>query len=308
MSLNATVRAIQTLRSQAGTLEMECAWDESKHERQGGRFASNGGSGSGGAKPRKGRKTSAATKHTRQSPKPVKPVPFYSFGLSRAEHDRVSAEVQKHGSSSARRRPRARVLAALKAGRAVRLTLKPVRIKACRFRDRLSAGVTLRAKGKSLVRRFSGTAYTGGIMHPKVTIDGVSKAMDVILDLDSLTIPDQVRPVLDDHDESTDGLIGQTAMVARRGRELIISGKLYGWKLRAKQILAAARAGHVWQLSVGTDGFTLDDVAAGQAVTVNGQTFRGPVKVARGAYLTDFSFVAVGADDRTSAVIAARRR
>ena len=205
-------------------------------------------------------------------------------------------------------RPTPQLLAALHAGRDVRLPAKPVRINACRFRDRLSAGVTLRAKGKSLVRRFSGIAYTGGIMHPSVTIDGVIKAMDVILDLDSLTIPDQVRPVLDDHDESTDGLIGQTALVARRGRELVISGKLYGWKLRAKQILAAARAGHVWQLSVGTDGFTLDDVAAGQAVTVNGQTFRGPVKVARGAYLTDFSFVAVGADDRTSAVIAARRR
>lgn len=197
------------------------------------------------------------------------------------------------------------LVAALAAGRLA----KPPTLHAGRFRDMgTNVGICrLRAKSAKRTRTFKGVAYTGGVMHPSITIDGVTRAMDVVLDLDSLTIPSMVRPVLDDHDETTHGLIGQTRLIRREGQRLVIEGTLYGWKLRAKEIIAAARAGHQWQLSVGTDGFRLEDIPAGQRVTVNGQTFVGPVKVARGAYLTDFSFVAVGADDHTSAVIAASR-
>lgn len=197
------------------------------------------------------------------------------------------------------------LVAALAAGRSA----KPPTLHAGRFRDtETNVGICrLRAKSAKRTRTFKGVAYTGGVMHPSITIDGVTRAMDVVLDLDSLTIPSMVRPVLDDHDETTHGLIGQTRLIRREGQRLVIEGTLYGWKLRAKEIIAAARAGHQWQLSVGTDGFRLEDIPAGQRVTVNGQTFVGPVKVARGAYLTDFSFVAVGADDHTSAVIAASR-
>ena len=168
---------------------------------------------------------------------------------------------------------------------------------------RASAG-----KGKSF-REFTGSAYNGGVMYPSVTVNGIPHTMAIVLDLDTLQIPQPERPVLDDHDETTDGVIGQTTMLAVRTSDytLPVAGVLYTRKERSKKILDASDGGHRWQLSVGTENFSIEKIPAGQSVRVNQRTFHGPVSVARNAYLTDLSFVAVGGDDTTYAVIAARR-
>ena len=168
---------------------------------------------------------------------------------------------------------------------------------------RASAG-----KGKSF-REFTGSAYNGGVMYPSVTVNGIPQTMAIVLDLDTLQIPQPERPVLDDHDETTDGVIGQTTMLAVRTSDytLPVAGVLYTRKERSKKILDASDGGHRWQLSVGTENFSIEKIPAGQSVRVNQRTFHGPVSVARNAYLTDLSFVAVGGDDTTYAVIAARR-
>ena len=203
---------------------------------------------------------------------------------------------------------RSRLLAALAAGRSVTVPAVQVDPSKMRFMD---GGVRLRASaGKSRTfREFSGSAYNGGVMYPSITAGGVTSTMAIVLDLDSLTIPNENRPVLDDHDETTDGVIGQTTMLAVRKSDytLPVAGVLYTRKARSQKILSASDGGHRWQLSVGTDNFQIEEIPAGQSVRVNQRTFHGPVCVARNAYLTDLSFVAVGGDDTTFAVIAAGR-
>ncbi len=180
-------------------------------------------------------------------------------------------------------------------------------------KSKLAFGVRVKLKARVAAngnRSFHGVAYTGGIMFPSITMpDGRVERGPVIMDLDTLTIPSPERPVLDDHDESPDGTIGRTLSisVARPGYTMPVRGVIYGGKQRAAKYVEAAASGHKWQLSVGTDSFRLERVPAGKVVRVNGRRFRGPVSIVRGAYLTDLSFVAVGADDRTEAVIEARR-
>jgi hypothetical protein len=203
---------------------------------------------------------------------------------------------------------RCRLVSALAAGRSVMLPAVKVDPSKMRFMDGM---VRLRAsagKGRTF-REFSGSAYNGGVMYPSITAGGVTSTMAIVLDLDSLTIPNENRPVLDDHDETTDGVIGQTTMLAVRKSDytLPVAGVLYTRKARSQKILSASDGGHRWQLSVGTDNFQIEEIPAGQSVRVNQRTFHGPVCVARNAYLTDLSFVAVGGDDTTFAVIAAGR-
>ncbi len=152
---------------------------------------------------------------------------------------------------------------------------------------------------------FDGSAYNGGIMYP--SCDGLEPGTPVVVDLDTLTIPQPDLPVLDDHDDSTDGVIGETKLLAVRKSDytMPVSGVLYPDKARTRKITAAK--GHRWQLSFGLEQYTLERIAAGRSVQVNGRTFTGPLAVARNAYMTDLSFVAVGGDDSTWARIAAAR-
>ena len=151
---------------------------------------------------------------------------------------------------------------------------------------------------------FDGCAYTGGVMFP--TCDDVPAGTPIVVDLDSIVIPSPVRPVLDDHDQSTDGVIGETSQLKVENYTLPVKGVLYPQKPRTKdKILSAKR--HRWQLSIGLDNYRVEHIAAGRSVSVNQRVFHGPVAVIRNGYLTDLSFVAVGGDDLTWAKIAAGR-
>jgi phage major head subunit gpT-like protein len=70
-------------------------------------------------------------------------------------------------------------------------------------------------------------------------------------------------------------------------------------------VTALAEKGFAWQASVGADVMRHQKVAAGESVTVNGQTFMGPVRIVKASRLREVSFVTLGADDATSARIAA---
>ena len=159
----------------------------------------------------------------------------------------------------------------------------------------------------SVNRAFEGVAYNGGLMYPTLIVGRETITGPVVVDLDSVVIPSQNRPVLDDHDDTTDGLIGRTNSLTIDQYQLNVKGVIYTKKTRAQKILSANDGGHSWQLSVGMDNFTIQRVPANQTVMVNQQTFKGPLTVLRGAYFTDLSFVAVGGDDSTWAKIAAKR-
>lgn len=163
------------------------------------------------------------------------------------------------------------------------------------------------AAAGSTERPFEGIAYNGGIMAPTLIYENRRVDGPVVVDLDTLKFHNQQRPVLDDHDDTTDGLIGRTTSIEIRNYTMPISGVLYTQKTRTRDLLAANRGGHEWQLSVGLDSFTLERVPAGKSVMVNARRFIGPLNVLRHAYMTDVSFVAVGGDDTTWAKIAAKR-
>jgi hypothetical protein len=70
-------------------------------------------------------------------------------------------------------------------------------------------------------------------------------------------------------------------------------------------VLESADDGFHWQASIEALPTQLEFVDKGKKVSVNGQVFAGPVYVARQSTLTGVAFVGQGADDNTSARIAA---
>jgi hypothetical protein len=74
---------------------------------------------------------------------------------------------------------------------------------------------------------------------------------------------------------------------------------------KGSDLVADADNGYPWQASIGAAVREVEFVGEGRMVTVNGREFAGPVNAARRAALQEVSFVGNGADDQTSASIAA---
>ncbi|MEO2033863.1 MAG: hypothetical protein ABGZ35_17435, partial [Planctomycetaceae bacterium] len=149
------------------------------------------------------------------------------------------------------------------------------------------------------VRRFSMTAYTGGAM----VLAGWR--YPVVVDLAGLTVGKQDRPILLDHTRDVDFVMGQTDRITVENHRLLVAGEVMGDSAKARQVIALADRGFSWQASIGARAGQVELVARGKTVEVNGQDFTGPVNVARSATLGEVSFVVLGADENTSAQIAA---
>lgn len=147
------------------------------------------------------------------------------------------------------------------------------------------------------------TAYTGGPMRVW------QYDYPIVVDLAGLKISAKARPLLKDHDRSL--VVGHTSKVeVEHGRRLIVDGVLSGGNAATAEIVASGKNGFPWQSSIGAP-FNRDKVEfiqAGKSVRVNGQSFTGPMYVARESLLAEVSFVALGADDDTDTKIAARRQ
>lgn len=152
------------------------------------------------------------------------------------------------------------------------------------------------------VRRFAMRGYTGG----KLLVAGYLP-YGVIVDLAGLTVGAKSRPILRDHDPGR--IVGHTTDVKISAGSISLSGVVSGSNEHAREVEASADAGFPWQASIGAKPTQLAFVDRGEKVQVNGRTFTGPVYVARKSTLREFSFVAVGADDDTSArMLAAANR
>lgn len=177
---------------------------------------------------------------------------------------------------------------------------------------KLNAGLKVKAadapangKPAGRTRRFSMVAYTGG----KMSLEGFD--LPVVVDLTGLTVHSQTRPILADHTPSRENVAGQSDRIVVVDNQLLIDGVIFAGRPCGKDIASLADDGFAWQASIGADipsDDDLEEVAAGQSVEVNGQTATGPCYIARRTVLGETSFVVMGADDRTSARIAARRR
>ncbi len=151
--------------------------------------------------------------------------------------------------------------------------------------------------GKAKPRKFEMVAYTGGALQLAWWGD------PVVIDLDGIQGLKASRPILHAHDSSQ--RVGHTQSVAVEGGKLIARGVMSSATDIAKEICAQADEGFPWQASIGARVITKEAVPAGQSVQCNGKTFHGPISIARKTNLGEISFVALGADDNTSARIAA---
>lgn len=162
---------------------------------------------------------------------------------------------------------------------------------------RIEAGAAS-AEGKSL-RRFTMTAYTGGAM----TLAGWPHP--VVVDLSGLAVGKKSRPILMDHD--TGRIVGHADAVSTEGGALTVAGIISGVGSAAQEVIGASDNGFPWQASLGAAVKKVVFVPEGKTASANGKEFAGPVYMVRSARLGEVSFVALGADDTTSAKVEAGR-
>jgi hypothetical protein len=104
-----------------------------------------------------------------------------------------------------------------------------------------------------------------------------------------------------------DQIVGHTDKVEVTAQRIKVAGVISGVGDAAQEVTALAANGFPWQCSIGASVQSREYVDAGKTVTVNGRNFSGPVMVARKSTLGEVSFVPIGADQNTSAVVAAQQ-
>ncbi|MBN2584865.1 MAG: hypothetical protein JXL80_17505 [Planctomycetes bacterium] len=145
-------------------------------------------------------------------------------------------------------------------------------------------------------RRFHMDAYTGGALML------AGWRFPVVVDLDGLTVRGGAKVYLDHNRSSRVGHLEAANTISGR---LQVTGVVSSTSAAAHEVVADADNGYPWQASIGASVQQVEFVSEGKSVTVNGREFAGPLNVARRSSLSEVSFVGNGADDQTSANIAA---
>ena len=144
-------------------------------------------------------------------------------------------------------------------------------------------------------RTFTGVAYSGEPILDHWYWDRV------IFDLDSIQIKGRIPALLEHRSSQRAGAINSHSIDYAQG--LVISGDLMSNEF-GSQVAQDSDDGFPWQMSVRIEPSSTEEIAADQAVTVNGKTYQGPITVFRGGRIREVSFCALGADDNTNAVAA----
>ncbi len=152
------------------------------------------------------------------------------------------------------------------------------------------------ADGKEKPKRFTMTAYSGEQMQ----VGGYGPP--VVIDLAGLTAKAPV-PILRDHDLGR--VVGHADEVDVGEASVKLAGLVSGAGSDATEVVAAAANGFPWKASVGVRPEKPEFVGEGATTKVNGSTFTGPLYVARKSTLGEVSFVAMGADRKATAKVAA---
>jgi hypothetical protein len=163
---------------------------------------------------------------------------------------------------------------------------------------RLMAPLNLEAAGPEgqRPRRFHMDAYSGAPM----AVAGWR--FPVIVDLNGLTVRGGAKVYLD-HDRAA--RVGHIDGLQIEHGALRVGGVISSTSQTAREVVADADNGYPWQASIGATVVDAEFVGEGKTVSVNGREVAGPVNVARRTVLSEVSFVGSGADDHTSASIAA---
>lgn len=155
---------------------------------------------------------------------------------------------------------------------------------------------------KKKLGTFSGRAYTGVPMRPQ------GWYTPVIIDLDGVRAK-QNRPALRQHDHEQ--IVGHTTKVkVATGADggIDVEGLFSGQDEHVAKVVEPAQKGFQWQYSVGANPVRTEYLETGEETEVNGRTWSGPLVISRETELGEVSFVPLGADDNTSAVVSASQR
>lgn len=154
------------------------------------------------------------------------------------------------------------------------------------------------ARADRKAKKFNLDAYNGGELAidlfdvpTYIDLDGVSFASNVVLMVDH----DPYRTV--GHVESIrveDGKITAEGVISRLNDD-------------AADVTASAENGFPWQCSVGGPLIDFLELREGEEMEVNGRKVAGPAAIVTKLEIREISFVALGADDTTSATLAAKR-
>lgn len=144
-------------------------------------------------------------------------------------------------------------------------------------------------------KSFSSTFYTGGALN----INGWE--LPVIVDLAGLKAGNVLVANLD-HDGTK--RVGNFEVI-NDGASLVAHGKATAATPARDEVVNSAHNGYQWQASLEVVPSKVEELAKGKTATVNGQQFTGPAYITRAGTLKGFAFVSHGADDNTTATIAA---
>jgi hypothetical protein len=164
----------------------------------------------------------------------------------------------------------------------------------------LAADFAVAAAADGAQPTFRLVAYTGAPIRQSWSRNAL------VLDLAGMDLSNQSIPILFGHDASLESVVGQATSVQSDGSTLIVEGVVLGVSDTANRVLELARRGMKFQASVGADVGRIENIQAGESVSVNNRTFAGPVSIVRGSSLRETSIVLMGADGNTSASIAAQ--
>ncbi len=158
------------------------------------------------------------------------------------------------------------------------------------------APIRAAADGATALPRFSIDAYGGGKMY-------VGWGDPIMLELAGISVPKELI-ILADHDRTVRvGHAEKVTVADRLQLDCILSGTCP----TAQEFAATSRNGMPWQASVGAEAMRYEFVEAGAKAKVNGQMVDGPFWHIIESNLKEVSIVAIGADDTTSARVAASK-
>ena len=144
-------------------------------------------------------------------------------------------------------------------------------------------------------RTFSSLFYTGGVVEVE------NWDLPVVVDLAGLKAANVLVANLDHKQHQRVGNFD----VVNDGQQLIANGKASAATPYRDEVVKSADEGYQWQTSLEVKPHKVEELAKGKKATVNGQEITGPAYITRTGTLKGFGFVSHGADDNTTATIAA---
>jgi hypothetical protein len=172
--------------------------------------------------------------------------------------------------------------------------------KACDREIKFTAATALiiaKSVGKTLPT-VTADVYTGGPME----LDGWTHP--VVIDLEGLDTTQNPRPILKDHDPKMP--LGHTTSWDIATSMLKATGVISAAGQHVDDVLDSARKGFPFQVSIGAKVLRSEFIPEGATAQANGKTWSGPVNIARRTSAREISLLSLGADDNTSASIAAK--